>query len=427
MHAKIIDFLSLQKMNNYTYLIMKKAATFLCCLCILLAGCKNRPQQELNESDNSYSVEDDNTDSLKIYFLDFEKNLKDTETDTFTINSIAKNITFIPLETSPKFLLRYHFFKTAKVGKSYYVSSGIGSMFSGIIEFDSTGHFKNYLVQNGRGPKELTNVSSWSYNSSMQQLIARGSGAILLHSFQKNVTDKYNLSEWIGHGCLLNDGNIVALATTVGTGDTDAPYLKFLNHKGEIVKLLYYPSKRNIYYNLQETQGDVGILESYQLYPSNSGGALFKDMFNDTIYHVSGIDDVRPYIILNRGSLTPKAKDGLNREAKAKTVIVTKIVEAEDHFFILYGYKDVMYNAIWNKQSLTLIANTVADFSNENYPVINNNGFTKYRTPNNKEILIAISSYYDGKLYGVLDASQAMEFLPDIKEDDNPVLMIIDI
>ena len=33
----------------------------------------------------------------------------------------------------------------------------------------------------------------------------------------------------------------------------------------------------------------------------------------------------------------------------------------------------------------------------------------------------------DGKLYSVLDAEQAMEFLPNIKFDDNPVLMIIDI
>ena len=57
----------------------------------------------------------------------------------------------------------------------------------------------------------------------------------------------------------------------------------------------------------------------------------------------------------------------------------------------------------------------------------NFNGYINYRTHTEKEILVYISSYFDGKLYCVLDAEQAMEFLPGIAEDDNPVLMIIDI
>jgi len=35
--------------------------------------------------------------------------------------------------------------------------------------------------------------------------------------------------------------------------------------------------------------------------------------------------------------------------------------------------------------------------------------------------------YYDGKIYSVLDAEQAMEFLSGIVFDDNPILVIIDI
>ena len=79
-----------------------------------------------------------------------------------------------------------------------------------------------------------------------------------------------------------------------------------------------------------------------------------------------------------------------------------------------------------NKQLRSFISNTKSDKTNQQGIVRDNcYGFIKYRTPKGKEILVDILNYYDGKLYGILDASEAIEFIPGIASDDNPVLMII--
>ena len=390
----------------------------LTCICLILTGCRYRNHQEWSE----YAC----LDSSKIYFLNFEQNLKNPPTDTFVINSIAKNITFVPLETSSTALLSIINFMVHKINDCYYVSSMASSTFSGIIEFDSTGRFKNHLVQVGRGPKELSIRFTWSYNNNTQQLVASSPYEMLLHSFEKSSTKKYSLTEFFFRGYPLNDGTFVGLPSIVGTGETDTPYLSFLDREGVLIKSLYYTQKRNSLYNLMENQGDVGPLETYGLYPSYAGDALFKDMFNDTIYRVRSMDDIEPYIIIHRGLLTPKVKESIDRAAKAKTVIIRGILDSEKYVFVLYGYRNAMYNAIWDKQTQMLIANTEADYRN-NTAVINNTGFTKYRTPNGNEILIGISNIFDGKLYCALRASQAMEFLPDIDEYDNPVLMVIEL
>jgi len=404
---------------------MKNTTFLLYCIFVLTFGCRDRNSQE---DKNHYSdlVEYKNTDPDKIYFLDFEQNLKEDKVDTFFINNLAKEITFIPLEVSSKSLLRGLFFNVARIDDSYYISSG-GLLFGGIMVFDTLGLFKNYLVQVGRGPSELISNRTWSYNSNARQLVALGSYQILLHSFERDETTKYPLAQFIGEVCQLNDGNLVGLPNTFGTENSDTPYLCFLNQEGEIIKSLYYSSVRNISYNLQENQGNIGDLEFYGLYPSYSGDALFKDIFNDTIYRVSNINDIRPYIILNRGFLAPNVKNGTNKAETAKTVIIRELIETEKYFFIKYTYNNLNHAAIWDKRSQTFIANIEADFSNENFQVITNKSFTRYKTPSGRIIVVAVSSYMDGKLYCILEAAEAMEFLPSIMEDDNPVLMVIDI
>jgi len=408
---------------------MKTLLFFLCSICILLSGCGNQTRKEFSQQDSSVSVEHNTFDPDKIYFLDFEQNLKSVKVDTFTINSLAQKISFTPLETLDNNLLMTEDFKVAAINGRYYISSGTGPKFSGIMEFDATGRFMDYLIQKGgRGPKELPATYEWSCNQKAQLLVASSLYEILVHSFENNTTNKFSLGGFFVRENLMNNGTIVGIANSVmGDGETDTPYLHFRNREGEIVHSLYYPQKRDIAYHLPEGQGPM---ETYHLYPDYSGDVLFKDMFNDTIYRIRGFDDVKPYIIIHRGLLALTIKEVTNRDAMVQKVCIRGVLDTKMYIFIKYLYRDVMNCIIWDKQSMALIANTKADSSREHWGVIYHrasNGFTKYRAPNGKEILIAISSYFDGKLYSFLDASQAMDFLPDIKEDDNPVLMIIDL
>ena len=397
---------------------MRKLPTISLCLCLIISGCVNRNKQK--------PIENEKTNSVEVYFFDFEGNLKDVPTDTFTINAIAKNITFIPLETSAESLLTVVDLRVARIDDKYYVSSMAGSKFSGILEFDLTGHYVGYLVPIGRGPKELPHLFDWSYNSNVRLLSAYTSNEMLLHSFEKNNTSKFGSGGHFGYCRPLNDGTMVGLPNIFGSEDSKTPYLLFFSQNGEVIKSLYYAKKRNIYFDFMATQGkQVGPVDAYSLYPSYSGDALFQDVYNDTIYRVKSMDEVEPYIILGRGALAPDVKEVLDRTVKGKRVTLRRLLEVEHYFFIVYEYKNMHYSAIWDKRNSSLIANMETDFFK--IPVIHNLGFTKYRTPNGSEIFIGISGYSDGTLYGVLGADQAMEFLGGMDEHDNPVLMVIEL
>jgi len=142
------------------------------------------------------------------------------------------------------------------------------------------------------------------------------------------------------------------------------------------------------------------------------------------------MDDINPYIIIYNGSFTPVLEDAPNQTTRVRKMYLEKILDTNNNFFVSYSYRNEKYTAIWDKRLKSFISNIKSDNSDEQRIVSNNfnsYGFTRYRTPKGKEILIPILNYYDGNLYSVLNASEAMEFLPGIVSEDNPVLMIITI
>ena len=403
-----------------TFYIMRKTILFSGCIVILFSGCGNRNNRQLSQI--NYSA-----DSDKIYYIDIEQIAKNTKADTFTINSLAKNITFIPLETTNESLLSTQFFKVAKIKERYYISWSRDRIKNSIMEFDSNGRFIANLIQRGQGPQELPMIIFWSINRNAQLLCASSFNQILFHSFETNTTKKYNFGVSTFYPCLLNDGTVVDQPSFEGTGDTLVPYLHFRNQAGEIIHTLLNQIGHT--YDIP----DAGVVFS-QLYPSYTGDVLFQDIFNDTIYCIKSKDDIKPYIILNRGSKAPTIKKISNQTTRNQDDYITihrVILETPKYFFIKYRYRNMEYCVIWNKQASTFIANINGGHFKETTDVTastnDESGFAKYLTPTGEVLFIPIVSYFDGKLYSVLDAEQAMEFLPDINEDDNPVLMIIDI
>ena len=405
---------------------MKKPTLFLCAICVLLSGCGNRNQKESEISDNSAFIENEPIDYNKVYFIDLEQRIKESKVDTFTINRLAKNITFTPLETTDKALLMTTHFKVIPTNERYYISSGTMGSFSGIMEFDVTGRYIDCLIlKEGRGPKELPRIPEWAFNRNRQLLVASSLYEILVHSLENSTTNKYSLGDFFCYICVLNDGTMVGVPNVVAeNGDTGTPYLHFRNQEGEIVKSLFYTQKRDI---TSPPEGRSPF-ETYHIFPVYSGDALFKDMFNDTIYRIRSMDEIKPYLIIHRGSLTLTPKDNSSRATIDQKVLILGLLETEKLIFIKYWHKEVSNCAIWDKRTQSFISNLNDTENNGSGPINRySHSFTKYRTPNGKEILIAILDYFDGKLYSVLDAAQAMEFLPDIKEDDNPVLMVIEL
>ena len=421
---------------------MRNIVLFLCCMCMLLSGCGKRNKStfivdsnQLHNTDSVDFIEEDYDDPNMLYLLDFEYMAKNMPPDTFTINSIAKNITLIPLETTRESLLQVFSFQIAKIDQHYYISSGRVSAgnFAGIMKFDTTGHYINHLMMKefGNGPTELPNfLLNWTSNNHSKVLVASTHIQILLHTFDDSTTNKYKLTTDAHYECLLNDGTMVSLPSPIGyKGSSEIPYMHFRNQESEIIHSFYYPQKRDFTNEIPERDGG-GVVSSYSLHPHYTGDALFKDIFNDTIYRIRSMHDIKPYMILHEGSLAATSKDATNATTRDAKLSTNRILDTKKYFFIRYRYRKEYYTSIWDKKTLTLIANTKIDSKDENEKMLSrsfDSCFFRYIMPNGKKILLTSKSYYDGILYAVLDAEDAMEFLPGIVYDDNPILMIIDI
>lgn len=393
----------------------------------ILFGCgrQNTNKQSIEDisNTNDMSISDYEKD---LYIINFEETLsKSKEHSDFCINDLAKDITFIPLETggdSP--FLNYHMYFTLNMIDDYFIiTSGVMDMSLPASLYDSSGHFIKNLIHRGRGPKELFSILSHANtNDSLKTLSVLGETKIVTYSFKENMTKDIPLDKFMNYATLLNDGNCVVLPA-VHCSDEAEPYLQFINNKGKVIKSLTYP-KGTEEKSYQIKQGDMPRpKESYTLSSNYNGHAIFKDVFNDTIYQIENLNDIKPYIILNRNSLLPKAKDVYDQNAKDKTVYIYKIAETQKYFFIQYVYQTSHHMSIWSKHTCEMIANyqpIKGGFNSFNI-------FATYKAPDGRDIKIGLENFTKDKIYGVMTASDASSFLENVAEDDNPVLMVIDL
>jgi len=414
-----------------------KTILFLYSILVLLSGCGNRNNSNFSKNDKNdilLSNEIDEDDSDNFYFIDLEHLVKNMIADEFIINNIAKEINFIPLETTDESLLETSQFRIAKIKDHFYISCRDWFSFTGIMEFDTNGNYiKHLLLKNlGNGPNELPNVISWSYNQNTQLIAASNARQIVLHSFENNTTNKYTLNTDSWSECLLNDETMVSKPASLDSkrlGHPDIPYLYFRNKECEIIDSVFYHEKRDISY----ANDDQTLLSSHQLFPHPSGDALFQDVFSDTIQRIRSMHDIKPYMVLNRGSLAPSPKDANNQSRINQTIQIINILDTKQYIFIRFWLAKegrTANTAVWNKETRSFVANIKVEYSDNSLLLSGHKQgwfVTKYISPNGKEMIIPILRYIEGKLYSVIEAEQAMDFIPGVVHDDNPILMIIDI
>lgn len=349
----------------------------------------------------------------EFYVLDFEKALTNNTIDTISLNDISTDISFLHLDN--KVPLGMQNLLVADIKSGYVVSSGVANQATPIMLFDRNGKFEKNLVRLGRGPGEIPNYLNWNVNVNLKRLTVDGA-YLVSYSFAEKRSSALMLPYYMSDVMLLNDGNYLGGGNVFGNADGNAPYLSFFNDRGEIIEEL---RGRNNYVNVPEGQG-VWPLESRGLYQSGTGDALFRDMFNDTIFRVRGVGDVMPYMCIYRGKLSPKKEDSFDTEKKLNQVFIRNIMESDRYIVTMYAYNNTMHSAIWDKATCEMIVNL------HNKPGANifARGLMRYHTPAQETITVNILSLTDDKIYCVLWPKDAMKFMPDVSEDDNPIILI---
>lgn len=382
----------------------------------MVSGCGNRKASH-NTSD---AINDSIAFSKDPYALHFEEELSKERPSEFVLNDLVQKTTFIPLDSKEESPLLADFnFSVHAIDDQFIVSSGVMDKALPALLYDSSGRFIKPLIRRGRGPYEITGaVPMPSLNRSSNVLSVFGGQKIVSYSLVEEKAKDMRVDRYILSGVLLDDGNYVAISGAYRFNEED-PYLYFFDPEGKLLKSLNYPAGTKKAYQLKEGESS-GPTDKYILSNNHLDQALFHDLFNDTVYRISGLDRMDPYIVLNRKNLLPMHKDVNNPEARGRTIHIHRLAETRDYFFISYNYLKEYHTSIWEKSTGELMANISES------PLLHPFS-AQYRLNDGTLIWVGIVGFADDKIYGILSANDAVSVIPGITENDNPVLMVMDL
>lgn len=403
--------------------IMNKYYKFIAIVCaILICSCKgeNAKKGKVVESIN---------DEDSIIVFDFSANLsKGCSIDTLSYDNLIMSVRYIPLETNENSMLGKGDITVRKVADGFIVSSGRGD-FLILKEFDLNGKYISNLFNIGRGRKELPLPYYWLSNDSVNEIVIGGTDKMLLFNVTTGDLSDVRLKEIFLKTILLCDSTMVACtfdASDSRTGTTDFPYMSFIDASGNIISERYYPEERDIAF--MSISGVSTLPYEVYILKSTSYGAIFKDLFNDTLYSVRSKDNVRAkYIIRRETKYMPTIEEALgNEDKKANKIYYRDITDSPEYLFISYWYKKLYHTAILDKKSRKIIASNNG-LSREDYRKYFRTYYCymPFSFDGFKGILPIDYVTADNKIYVGVNASQLMNVLPDLKDDDNPVIIEI--
>lgn len=368
-------------------------------------------------------------DSITVF--DFSANMsKECLIDTLSYDNLIQSVRYIPLETNENSMLGKGDITVRKVAGKFIASTGRAN-FLILKEFDLNGKYISNLFNIGRGRKELTMPYYWLFNDSVNEIIIGGNDKMLLFNVTTGELSDVRLKESFFNltGVLLCNGTIVKClfnADDPRTGTTNYPYMSFINAFGNIISERCYPMERDIAY--LPISGVSSYPFEIYLLKSTNYGAIFKDLYNDTIYTIRSKDNICARYVVKRGNkYMPTIEEALKSgDKKSNKIYFTDIIDSPEYLFTSYYLNNHYNTSIWKKNEGKLIAFYSGiprtDYKKYywNYMAIMPFSFDGF-----KGILPIDYITADKKIYIGTAASKLTGVLPNLKNDDNPVIIEI--
>jgi hypothetical protein len=359
-------------------------------------------------------------DGKDFFVFDLEAGISEEPKFT-TLNELIDSISYIPLETNNDALLPGRAYTFAKIGHDMFISGGASGNMSPIYRFDSSGKFVSRMTHIGRGPNEVV-MPLWSYaNINLRQINVIDVATAKTVIIQTESGGKSTIDVGFNRGIIaipLNDSTFVS-ANMPDPENGVNTYLYFTDRNGNLIHSVERSDELLGYdYSLPENTISQ-VHERYWLATEYKGDAIFHNVFNDTLYRVKNYREVTPHLVFKRGALSPDPEDTFKPENKKRQVYFDYMMATRDHVILNYTFGNEKWRDIWSKHDSSLLLHYA--LKGPSYPFV---VFAPFALPDGSVIELQIAYADEDKIYGVLEAMDACKFLPGVKEDDNPVIVV---
>ena len=370
-----------------------KVITVYIVFAIFLFSCGNGGNRE-NHTEKS--VHQAGLAALPVLDMEYAYEHVDEADTSFVWNDIIDNVRFIPLETKEECLVKGG--NIVLLGNDFVVTRFPGQEDSFL--FDSSGRFVRRIARMGRGPGEIQTVlmNAMTYRNDRYILFDTG-----YHTVIKDREGHWIRTLFNGQYRHLypHDSGFVYV-NQYQRFPNDSTFLCFTDSLGNVVKELKEPSEERI--NPNES-GIIGGLNLRKIFSTDEKLWMMKS-YNDTLFRITKERTIEPYLILHRGKYAPSLKD-----KNKKTIGAAVYCEIGPYSII----RSAVFQ-IWNRETGKLVA----------MRKFNAGDNIKYRLPDNRLITVYFQSIQNGKFVFLPRLEEIYEYL-NLKEDDNPVLMIADL
>jgi len=349
------------------------------------------------------------------------------------LSEIASDIQYIPLETTPKALMKFVMNLKATEDKYY---------FNTILEllcFDKNGKFLYKLDSQGRGPEEYTYLSDYDLlpEKNLVIVLASVSGKLLFY----NETDsgfkyirKLNVKVHPHYCDFIPDQDNILLTYTTADGENKFQCI-VINQEGDTL------FKRPNYYKFNRISKVVMGFNIDNVINRINKTLSIKGFLTDTMFTITSDYKFVPYKILNTAGYGINADflanvpppDPNSGSPAAKFLMLSEILDVDRYLLFRYYYEKVAKWNVYDKNS-----GITSFFDAKNLLVDDISG----------GINIEPKFCYDGVLYSWTDALTFKKFMSEksgksdefknlkradevkrlaesIKEDDNHILIVI--
>ena len=328
------------------------------------------------------------------------------------LNELASDIRYVPLETTDDCLMNNEFYIMQYTGEDIITS--------GIFHFDKNGKFLNKIGSKGQGPEEY-----------LQGLFAFGDWKNKLLYVQN----------WTTLTCYGFDGTFVRSIPTPqlnmgAAGLFDENHILYSND-------IYYADKANPIqlYMVDSQNGKTvskwrGHLEENKKYGMILTSRDFMYNYDNSLFYKPALENVIFKILSPKkrqlvykfdcsGKDIDVSADEVDPKKRFQFLSVYWAKETAQYLFVNYGMKNISRLGIYDKEKKTFTNVTIKDNLAGGYDI-----HPAWTSDDNHLLMV----YYAGGLLqdkekrystGLLPERKKDELLKNIKEDDNPVVILV--
>lgn len=332
--------------------------------------------------------------------------------DTFTWNGIAKRITYIPLPTSSDTLLGMA--QLVHIGPKFYgmVDQKTGTIFC----TDKKGKIVHAFSHRGQGPGEY-NMLTYVYMNPEETAIGvfdQRSNKHILYDFEGNLIQETSLKGTETGMPLLARSDYMVLKGQM----INASHKLYITGSDLTVRQRLFPGDKTLTDNER-------LCLTWQLnFCRNRDRAIVHYANEDTVFAISA-EGMQPLCLLKKGAYRlplEEAKKPMEITPEGSPYLLSiGLSTVSDYYLITYLRENCMYDEIWSKKNNQILSRTSNENGQWGFPLT---------LPSGKEVCLNPRSLYisGNTVAAFIEASAAAEGqVPNVHEDDNPVLVVMEI